>query len=102
MLTVLVFSGHESLRLWTYIYLPGILWLISLACLRFPISGSATYLSVLVFAILLCVDPANGKIEAAVFHQCCDNLRYAIFAVALLIVNALVSRTPLRTERLEH
>lgn len=91
-LTVLVFSGHESTRLWVSIYLPAVLWVIALICFWLPKSGFAAYVAVLVTAILLCANPMHRDNPAAALYQCSDNLRFALIAAALLLVNLFIPR----------
>ena len=91
-LTVLVFSGHESTRLWVSIYLPAVLWVIALICLWFPKSGFGAYLVVLVTAILLCANPMQRDNPVAALYQCSDNLRFALIAGVLLLVNIFIPK----------
>ena len=91
-LTVLVFSGHESTRLWVSIYLPAGLWVLALACLWFPKSGFAAYVLVLVTAILLCTNPMHRDNPYAALYQCSNNLRFALLAAVLLLLNLFASR----------
>jgi hypothetical protein len=91
-LSVLVFSGHESTRLWVSIYLPAVLWFIALVCLWLPRSGFAGYVVVLVTAILLCANPMHRNNPIAALYQCSDNLRFALVAGALLLVNLFIPR----------
>jgi hypothetical protein len=92
-LTVLVFSGHESTRMWVSIYLPAGLWVIALACLWFPRSGFAAYAGVLVTAILICTNPMHRDEPAAALYHCSNNLRFALIAGVLLLVNLFMGRT---------
>ncbi len=91
-LTVLVFSGHESMRLWVSIYLPAALWLLALVCLWLPKSGFAAYTVVLVTAIVLCANPMHRDNPGAAWYQCSYNLRFAILGAALLLANLFVRR----------
>lgn len=91
-LTVLVFSGHESTRLWVSIYFPAVLWVIALACFWLPRSGFTAYMVVLVAAILFCANPMQRDNPAAALYQCSDNLRFALIAGALLLVNLFIPR----------
>jgi hypothetical protein len=91
-LTVLVFPGHESTRLWVSIYLPAGLWVIALACLWFPKSGFAVCAVILFTAILLCVNPAHRDNLGAALYQCSNNLRFALIGGALLLVNLFVPK----------
>jgi hypothetical protein len=91
-LTVLVFSGHESTRLWVSIYLPAGLWVLALACLWFPKSGFGAYVLVLATAILLCTNPMHRDNPGAALYQCSNNLRFALIAGALLLVNLFLPK----------
>ena len=91
-LTVLVFSGHESTRLWVAIYLPAALWLFAIACLWLPKSGFTAYAVVLATAILLCANPMHRDNPSAAWYQCSYNLRFALLGGALLLANLLVPR----------
>jgi hypothetical protein len=91
-LTVLVFSGHESTRLWASIYLPAGLWVFALACFWVPRSGLLVYAIVLATAILLCANPMHRDNPAAAWYQCSYNLRFALLGAALLLANLFVPR----------
>ena len=91
-LTVLVFSGHESTRLWVSIYLPAALWLFAIACLWLPKSGFTAYAVILATAILLCANPMHRDNPSAAWYQCSYNLRFAILGVPLLFANLFVPR----------
>lgn len=91
-LTVLVFSGHESTRLWVSIYLPASLWLFALACLWLPKSGFTAYVVILATAILLCANPMHRDNPGAAWYQCSYNLRFALLGGALLLANLFVPR----------
>ena len=91
-LTVLVFSGHESTRLWVSIYLPAALWIPALICFRLPKSGFIAYALLLAAAILLCVNPLNQDNPAAAWQQCSYNLRFALLGGVLLLANYFTPR----------
>jgi hypothetical protein len=91
-LTVLVFSGHESTRLWVSIYLPAALWVLALACFRLPRSGFVAYTVILAIAIFLCANPMQRDNPSAALYQCSYNLRFAILGAALLLANLFVRR----------
>ena len=91
-LTVLVFSGHESTRLWVSIYLPAALWVFALACFWLPRSGLVTYTVVLAIAIFLCANPMHRDNPGAAWYQCSYNLRFAILGAVLLLANLFVPR----------
>jgi hypothetical protein len=92
-LSVLVFSSHESIRMWALIYLPATLWVIALVCYWFPKSGFATYAVILATSILLCVNPMHRDSVCAAEYQCSDNLRFAILGGVLLLVNLFMPKT---------
>ena len=87
-LSVLVFSDHESDRMWASIYLPMVLWIAALASLKFPRSALVAYVALLLGSIILCVDPLHhlGAFSGG-WMQCADNLRFAIAGEVLLGVN---------------
>lgn len=91
-LTVLVFSGHESRRLWVSIYLPAALWLFALVCFWLPRSGFVVYTAVLATAIVLCANPMHRDNPGAAWYQCSYNLRFALLGAALLLANLFVPR----------
>jgi hypothetical protein len=93
-LTVLIFSGHESTRLWLVVYLPAFLWIPALACFRLPRIGFAAYAVILGTAILLCVNPFHRDNVGIAFQQSFYDLRFALIGVALLLVNIFVPREP--------
>jgi hypothetical protein len=91
-LTVLVFSGNESTKLWVSIYLPATLWIIALICYKFPKSGFAAYAVILATSILLCVNPMLTNNPCTVWYQCSDDLRFAILGGTLLLANLFMQR----------
>ena len=92
-LTLLVFSGHESTRLWASIYLPAGLWVLALVCFWFPKSGFGAYVLVLVMAVLLCTNPMHRDNPGAALYQCSNNLRFALIGGVLLLVNLFVPKS---------
>jgi len=91
-LTVLVFSEHESMRLWVMIYLPAALWVPGVCCIWLPKTGFITYLVILGTAIMLCVNPFHRADVSAALFQCSYNLRFALAGGLLLLVNTFVPR----------
>lgn len=91
-LSVLVFSGHESTRLWMQIYLPAMLWIPALGCFWLRKAGFITYAVVLATAIVLCVNPFYRSNTGAAWQQCSYNLRFALIGGVLLLVNLFVRR----------
>ena len=65
-LSVLVFSSHESSRLWVSIYLPATLWLIALSCFRVPRFGATLFIVVWLTSVLLCFDPLHHSLRERV------------------------------------
>lgn len=97
-LTVLVFSGHESTRLWVMIYLPAVLWIPALGCLKMPKVGFVTYAVILASALFLCVNPLHRADISAALGQCSYNLRFALIGAVLLLINVFLPR---QTESVE-
>jgi hypothetical protein len=86
LMSEMVFSGHESTRMWASIYVPAILWLPALGCFKFARSGVVIYAVVCAAAVLLCVDPfREGPVYWA---QCIDNVRFSLYGGVLLLINA--------------
>jgi hypothetical protein len=73
LLSVLIFSDHESTRLWASIIVPAFLWIPALTCFKFPRAGLAVFLLLVGIAVAL----GNS------WH----NLRFALIGGALLLVN---------------
>lgn len=95
-LTVMVFSGHESSRMWISIYVPAFLWVIACFCYKFPGIGLFTYAAVLALSVFLCVAPfSHAHTGVAQWQACCYNLRFAIAAFVLLTINATIAKTSL-------
>lgn len=93
LLTVLVFSGHESSRLWASIYLPTVLWIAALSCYKLPRTGFIAYTTLLAASLFLCADPIHHAITGSVvWEQCASNLRFALFGGGLLLVNLAVPK----------
>ena len=92
-LTVLVFSGQESARLWVSIYLPAALWIVAIICFWFPKSGFAAYTIILASSILLAANPLHSVNPFASLYLCSWNLRFAIWGGAPLLVNLFVPGT---------
>lgn len=59
LLSVLVFSGHESRVTRASIQLPGVLWIVSIVCFKLPRSGFVIYLLLAAISIFLCANPAH-------------------------------------------
>jgi len=91
-LTVLVFRGDESTRMWVSIYLPAALWIPAIACWWVPKAGWITYAAILACSILLCANPLHRDHVGAALIQCADNVRFALIGAALLLVNVFVPR----------
>lgn len=91
-LSVLVFSGNESTRLWASIYLPATLWILAIVCWWFPKAGFVTYAVILGSSIFLCIGPLHHVHFFKALAQCPDNLRFALIGAALLLVNVFVPR----------
>jgi len=92
LLTVLVFSDHESTRMWVSIYLPATLWIMAIICYWLPRFGFVTYAVILVISILLCINPTHLNDICLGLYGCSDNLRFAIVGGALLLVNFFIPR----------
>jgi hypothetical protein len=91
-LSVLVFSSHESSILWASIYLPITLWLISLACLKFPRTGATVFTLMWIACVVLCFDPMHHSIHEVGWEQCADNLRFSLLGGILLLINAAIPK----------
>lgn len=91
-LAVLVFSSNESSQLWASIYLPGFLWLISLACLKLPRAGALVFTLIWGASVVLCFDPAHHSLHEAGWKQCIDNVRFSMVGGILLLINAAISK----------
>jgi len=89
-LSVLVFSDHESTIMWLSIYLPVTLWIIAIICFWFPKSGFLAYAIILVTSIFLCVNPIHRNTSCTAWYGCSDNLRFALLGGTLLFVNIFV------------
>ena len=90
LLSVLVFSGHESAATRASIQLPCVLWIVSIVCLRLPRSGFVIYLLLAAISIFLCANPAHhSPTPWKVWIQCAHNLRFALGGGGLLLVNAV-------------
>jgi len=91
LLSVLVFSGHESGVTRASIQLPCVLWIVSIVCLKLPRSGFVIYLLLAAISIFLCADPAHDSFTPwNVWIQCAHNLRFALVGGGLLLVNAVL------------
>ena len=88
MLSVLVFSGRESLVTQISIYVPVFLWIAAISCLKWPRVGFLFYISLLSLAMTFCADPFHQSFRWSSLRQCVDNLRFAAFGAALLLLNA--------------
>jgi hypothetical protein len=89
-LSVLIFSGQESYVTQMSIYVPLFLWPGAISCLKWPRIGLLFYLSLLGLAIMLCANPLHHGFRWNSLLHCTDNLRFAAFGAALLLLNALV------------
>ena len=92
MLSVLVFSSHESGTLWASIYLPTTLWLIALSCFRYPRVGAVAFCVVWFACVVLCFGPIHHSLHESGWKQCADNLSFALFAGVLLLINTVISK----------
>jgi len=91
-LTVLVFNGDESTRMWMSIYLPAALWIPAVACWWLPKVGCTTYAAILASSILLCVNPFHQDHIGIAINRCSDDLRFALIGAVLLLINIFVPR----------
>jgi hypothetical protein len=87
-LSVLVFSGHETLRMWIAIYLPATLLMPAAMCLPFPRLGVAIYALLLATSSALCAATHIDNMTA--WSACADNLRFDFAAGGLLLISAIV------------
>jgi len=78
LLSVLVFSGHESTRMWSSIELPAALWVPAVCSYWFPRTGLSTYAVILGASILLCVNPFHNVNVSGALFQCSDDRRFAL------------------------
>ena len=89
LLSLLVFSAHESGVTRASIQLPSVLWIAAMLCLKLPRSGFIIYLLLAATSIFLCANPMHHTSTAwRVWVQCADNLRWALAGGGLLLVNA--------------
>jgi uncharacterized membrane protein len=86
----MLFSAHESSRMWASIELPALLWILALSCFKFPKGGFIAYATVLTASIFLCVNPFYSENIGAACYQCTDDRRFALIGGALLLVNAFI------------
>ena len=94
-LSVLVFTDHESMRMHVSIYVPATLWIPAIICFWFPKAGFAAYAVILAASIILFVNPISyGSYRA--WYYSADNLRFAIVGCALLLVNIFIPRGSLK------
>ena len=99
LLTVLVFSDHESTRMWVSICLPATLWIVAIICYWFPKSGFAAYAVILAASILVCVNPMYRDNICFAAYRCSDDLRFAIAGGAFLLVNFFIPKKQGRTSK---
>ena len=86
----MLFSVHESSRMWASIELPAVLWIFALSCFKYPKGGFITYATVLTASVFLCVNPLYSENIGAACYQCTDDRRFAIFGGVLLLANAII------------
>lgn len=87
-----LFSAHESSRMWASIELPAVLWILALSCFKYPKGGFITYAAVITASIFLCVNPLYSENVGAACYQCSDDRRFALIGGALLLVNVFIRK----------
>ena len=93
LLSTLVFSNHESGRLWASIIVPAFLWVTALICLKFPRGGVVSFLLLFGMSVTLCADPFRHLgVESVRWTHCTLNLGFALLGGVLLLVNAFLPR----------
>lgn len=90
-LSMMMFSGHESTQTWVSIYVPAVLWVAAAICYKFPRIGLFAYILLLLIALVLCVGLfSHAQTGVAQWLACAYNLRFVLVAGALLILNVTI------------
>jgi len=100
-LGVLVFSAHESWRMWASIYAPAFVFLAAPFCYKFPRGGFIAYVAAFAMSLLLCVNPFGAR--PAPWADCMEGLRFGMYGGVLLLIDFVIfARSEATTVRPAH